>query len=646
MTSFLDVQKRVMAAYLHGPRGLKPARDDSGKAPAPRRLPFIDAIPQHEPGRALTAVVHLDHQRHPFFDDHTLGRDVSVEDPSLRGLPVLPLTFTIEILAEAAAALVPGGTLTSIEHVRASRWITVTSRETLVVSARVRDGASGVVDVSARSADASGQPRGPVLIEAMVRFARARPVPPRPAAFTPTGARQSMWTPERLYHDGMFHGPAFRAVRSVDAYGDDGVTATLVAPARSGLFGPAHEPVTDAVNSQSPTPDSQSEVRGTGAPLGVGSWELGVDSHAPDGLLTDAVLLDAAGQALAFWAKERLGLHVDVFPFAVRAIHVCQAPPPPGTPLRCDVRASLDGDLQTTCDIDVIDAQGNAVYRIDAWQDRRFELPRALVQLRVSPRVARLATPWNAPIAGLDRANGLACSRVDGVPEELIEANHGIWGHMLAYLILGRRERAQWAALTGIVKRRHEWLLGRAAAKDAVRRLLASRFGLAVAAADVEILPDAHGRPEVHGAWRDRLGLRPVVSIAHSGGLAVALAALDGRSLVGIDIEQLSRRTDGYATLAFAPHERQLVSALDDETRREWHLRMWCAKEAVGKALGRGLAPGLGAMQVTEARLADGAVRLKLGGALEAEFPAVGRRELVTFTTREGDYVASAIATA
>jgi hypothetical protein len=160
MTSFLDVQNRVMSAYLRRGNG-RPSQ----------RLPFIDAIAQHEAGRALTAVVHLDRQRHPFFDDHTLGRDVSVEDPTLRGLPVLPLTFTIEILAEAAAALIPGGVLMSIEQVRASRWITVTDRETLVVDARVRDAAAGVVEVSARSGDANGQARGPVLIEAMVRFA-------------------------------------------------------------------------------------------------------------------------------------------------------------------------------------------------------------------------------------------------------------------------------------------------------------------------------------------------------------------------------------------------------------------------------------------------------------------------------------------
>ena len=636
MSSFLDVQRRVMSAYL-----------SQGASTAAPRLPFIDAVSHHAAGRGLTALVHLDRARHVFFDDHTLGRDVSVEDPALRGLPVLPLTFTIEVLAEAAATLVSGTVLTSIEHVRASRWITVVDRETLVVTAHAREGAPGVVDVSARAGDAAGQPRGPVLIEAVMRFAQARSAPPRIAPFTPKGARRSMWTSERLYHDGMFHGPAFRAVRSVDAYGEDGVVTTLVAPAPRNLFGPAkagphdHGPAQAGAHDHGPAQAGAHDL----GPAKAGPEDLGPAKAGGHQMLTDAVLLDAAGQALAFWAKERLGPHVDVFPFAVRAIHVFQPPPAPGTPVRCDVRASLEGDLQTTCDIDIVDAQGNAVYRIEAWQDRRFELPRALLQVRINPRQAVLSTPWDAPIAGLDRADGLVCCRVEGLPEELIEANHGIWGQMLAHLILGRRERAQWAALSGVAKRRHEWLLGRAAAKDAVRRLLASRFGVTVAAADVEILPDAHGRPEVHGAWRQRLHVAPVVSIAHSGGVAVALAALDGRPLVGIDIERLSARgNDAYANVAFAPQERQLVSALDDDARREWHLRMWCAKEAVGKALGRGLAPGLGAVQVTEASLADGAVRLKLGGALEAEFPVVARRELVTFTTREGDYVASAIA--
>jgi acyl transferase domain-containing protein/phosphopantetheinyl transferase len=617
MAQFLDVQARVMSAYLHRGNGNGHANgkghgdghgngNGTGNGHAPRRLPFIDAVSQHEPGRSLTAVVQLDLARHRFFHDHTLGRNVSVEDPALPGLPVLPLTFSIEILAEAAAALVPGGVLTSIEQVRGYRWITVADRSTLAVTARARAEEPGAVEVSARQGGTDGQPQGPVLVEAVVRFAQSLPPAPQLSRFVPRGARASAWTADRLYRDGMFHGRAFQVVRSVDAHGEDGNTATLVAPAPRGLF---------------------------------------ADAAAPE-LLTEAVLLDAAGQVLAFWAKEHSGPQFDFFPFRVEAIRVFQPPPAPGAPVRCDVRASLVGTQQTTCDIDLVDGEGRAVYRIEGWEDRRFELPRGLLQLRIAPRETMLATPWDAAIAGLPDPDGLACCRIDSIPAELIEANHGIWAQMLAYLVLARRERAQWAALTGPPGRRLEWLLGRAAAKDAVRRLLQARHGLAVAAADVEILPDAYGRPEVHGAWRDRLGIAPVVSIAHSGGVAVALAALDGRPLVGIDIERISGRAEGFEAVAFGADERRLLSSLDEDGRREWHLRLWCAKEAVGKALGRGLAPGIRALEVTEARVADGAVRLRLAGSLETEFPAVARRDLVTFTTRDGDYVSSTIACA
>jgi malonyl CoA-acyl carrier protein transacylase/phosphopantetheinyl transferase len=589
MATFLDVQSRTMSAYLR-----------QGRTAVPRRLPFIDAV-QHREERSVTAVVRLDLDRHPFLNDHTLGRDVSVTDPSLRGLPVLPLTFTLEILAEAATLVAPG-VVTSIEHVRASRWIRVASPVALIVSAVVREGAPGVVDVRARLGDAAMQPYGPTVIEAAVHLSPTLPTAPLVDAFVPRSARPSMWTSERLYHDGMFHGPAFRAVQSIDAFGDDGVSATLVAPAPRALF-------------------------------------------AEDGLelLTDAVLLDAAGQALAFWAKEHLGPHIDMFPFAVAAIRVFQPPPRPGTPVRCDVRAALDGDRFTTCDIDIVDGQGCAVYRITGWQDRRFELPPSLLQLRISPLTTSVATPWEAPIAGIEGAEGLACCRVDTVSEEWIEANQGIWGETLAHLILGRREREQWAALTGVPKRRHEWLLGRVAAKDAVRRLLASQFGLIVAAADVEIAPDANGRPEVQGGWRERIGVTPVVSIAHSAGVGVALAALDGRPFVGIDVESLSRCHPGFELAAFTSGERDLVSPLNEEQRGEWYLRLWCAKEAVGKALGRGLAGGVSALKVESAGFDDGAVTLTIGAPLDADFPELRNRGIVTYTARDGDYVSSAI---
>ena len=43
----------------------------------------------------------------------------------------------------------------------------------------------------------------------------------------------------------------------------------------------------------------------------------------------------------------------------------------------------------------------------------------------------------------------------------------------------------------------------------------------------------------------------------------------------------------------------RLLTALPPDLRQEWALRMWCAKEAVGKALGRGLSAGLLAFHVT-----------------------------------------------
>ena len=87
--------------------------------------------------------------------------------------------------------------------------------------------------------------------------------------------------------------------------------------------------------------------------------------------------------------------------------------------------------------------------------------------------------------------------------------------------------------------------------------------------------------------------MSPVVSISHSDGIAAAIAALDARTLVGIDVERVSGRADGFERLAFTPPERALLDTVPVGDRLEWHLRLWCAKEAVAKAFGRGFAHGL-----------------------------------------------------
>ena len=175
------------------------------------------------------------------------------------------------------------------------------------------------------------------------------------------------------------------------------------------------------------------------------------------------------------------------------------------------------------------------------------------------------------------------CCRLDTLPCE---------PHALAEMVLSPDERETWLRMRAVEKRRQEWLLGRCAAKDAVRLLVEEYTGVHLVPAEVGIVPDSYGLPQVAGAWTGRLGIQPLVSIAHSHGTAVALAALHSGIRVGIDLENLAARREDFEAIAFRPDERQMLAALPGELRQEWALRMWCAKEAVAKALGRGFQPG------------------------------------------------------
>jgi phosphopantetheinyl transferase len=594
MEQFLQVQTQVMSRYL----AARPAAAAAAQAPA---LPFVQTVADLVPGERATMVRRFDLDEDLLFREHTLGRPGAAGDPELIGLSIVPLTVTMEMLAEAGALLQPGRRLVGMRNLRASRWITLDEPVTLEFAARA-GAAPGDVDVSARERRADGT-LGPVVAEGTMRFADVYPVPPVAGAFTLAEERPSSWRPEQLYREGMFHGPCFQAVKAVERFGADGTVARLEVPPRDRLL------------RSNPSP----------------------------AFLTDPVILDAAGQVLAFWVKERCGILVDVFPYRLEELTIYGSPAAPGTACECRVRAELVGDSRTRCDIDVVDGAGRVLYALKGWEDRRFELPASFVELRVSPADVLLSTPWEGPLAGVSDGADVVSCRLETLTEELLEANGGIWLKVLAHLVLGRREREAWRVMSAVPKRRREWLLGRAVAKDAVRRLVHQRFGLRLAPADIEIATDDRGRPQVRGAWTAALGVTPAVSISHSHGVAVALAALEPDRLIGIDIESVSRRRPGFEKVAFTAREREIVDALAEDQRLEWYLRLWCAKEAAGKALGRGLADGLHAFEVKAAEMGAGAVRLELGAALRAQVPELGDRDILTYTAREGDFVSSAV---
>ena len=208
-------------------------------------------------------------------------------------------------------------------------------------------------------------------------------------------------------------------------------------------------------------------------------------------------------------------------------------------------------------------------------------------------------------------------------------ADGSLWKRVWASRVLGRHERELFAALRLPELRQLEWLGARTAAKEAVAELLRGAHGLDLLPADIEILAGEGGAPVVAAPGVERLGATPVVSLAHAQGEAVALAALGSGDAIGIDIEHLSPRPPGFAEAVLTADERRLLEGIPTDHADEWLLRCWCAKEAVGKALGTGMAPGR----------AEAPAVVSLDRDRQEVVVRVGERRLVAHTHREGDLV-------
>jgi phosphopantetheinyl transferase len=212
---------------------------------------------------------------------------------------------------------------------------------------------------------------------------------------------------------------------------------------------------------------------------------------------------------------------------------------------------------------------------------------------------------------------------------------------VVAHISLSRAEWQQFRSLRGPAGRKTEWLFGRVAAKDAVRALWYERHGERLYPADMEIQPDPHGRPIARrllpspssAGKEDEL---PSVSISHAVGVMAALATF-GRSC-GLDLEPVRPRGEGFETIAFDADERRLLDRFGP-ARDEGIARLWCAREAISKALGRGQVEGPRSLAVRDFDLATGDAHVTLGQMLATEFPELRGKTLLAHTVRDGDLV-------
>ena len=125
------------------------------------------------------------------------------------------------------------------------------------------------------------------------------------------------------------------------------------------------------------------------------------------------------------------------------------------------------------------------------------------------------------------------------------------------------------------------------ALRRAARRVILARH-LGCAPEDVTFETGPAGKPRCAGL---------AFSASHSGGRAVVAVARSGE--LGVDIERIGRADLAIlADRALGPRERGLVDRAPEAERTQTITRLWCAKEAVVKAMGTGL--DLGALPAIE----------------------------------------------
>ncbi|WP_461037098.1 4'-phosphopantetheinyl transferase superfamily protein [Streptomyces mayteni] len=275
-------------------------------------------------------------------------------------------------------------------------------------------------------------------------------------------------------------------------------------------------------------------------------------------------LLDNVGQLLGYWIMASLTERTTVFPMRMDRITFHGPHPAPGERLECLVRIVEIGESTLTADMQLL-RDGQVWAEFTGWTDRRFDTDPGIRAVDRYPGRNILSTPR-------DGGWTLVHERwPDLATRELLMRN-----------VLGGAEREAYAALPPL--RRRQWLLGRIAAKDALRRVLWHEGAGEIFPAEIAVANDAAGRPVprgVHG--RDVAGL--TVSIAHRAEAGVAIA---GRGPCGIDIEEITGRQAATVETACGPAERALLARMPGEADA-WFTRFWAAKEAVAKARGTGL---------------------------------------------------------
>lgn len=512
---------------------------------------------------------------HRYLKDHAIGGAVrfgmgpSLNNPQCEDerVHLLPLTVAIEMMCEAASLVSGGQIVTAVENIRAMRRIRVGQEGVwlLLFAKREPKGTTAGLKVvrqdewislAGGGEHYSGQHRldtADMTAKIVLGKERAEGVSKNSA---PADGRAPIISERQLYEEGnMFHGPRMQSVMRIESVGKREITGIVSARIAEDWFG---QTVPYATRMNPP-------------------------------FIADPLLLDNSTQLVLFHLYEHKENCTALLPFHVQSLTLYKPLGAVNGDVRVFARMRSISDRGTEADVEISTLDGQLIAEFESISSRRIALSDTLKDFVRQPGENLVAAAIeNLPIAAEIKSEmSVAYIKSSDIPDDETVAT---W--LSDYFLTGVEQQYMSDSLTRR-ERKREWLLGRIAAKDAMRRLYQNSFSAALPPLEVSILPAQNGAPCVQSHYLQMRGISTQISITHKDGYAIALARfVKGNAPTygfGIDYEPYSNREEGIERLILNDNEKHYLSDIGGDQRNQVLTRIWAAKEASAKACGTGI---------------------------------------------------------
>jgi len=538
------VSEQVMRSYIENIDGQTEFTEEPTEEPT-EELPFLKRCLVFPNGDSSEFFLSLNLNTDLYLLDHAIGGTVStVENTRVH---LVPLMVSLEIMAEAAMAHhsysnYGGNTdvIVRLEQVKAFRRLVVDQNDlSLKMTVTGSDGRVHVEMTEAGTADT-------VLMMADYIFAPDyAPQYSSQSAKAPlvvSGPPASNLKEQTLLYGpkAMFHGPSMQAVKSLDKVGNKAIAGKATA---------------------SPAAD----------------WMPNL-AHA--NFLLNPLLLDNSSQFVLFYLYEKNLSATALLPFFIESIDFYLNPADLAAEVEVAATLPALSERATEAEVEVVSA-GQVALRINSINSRRVVLSDTWQNFVARPSTSFLGSSILTTEL-LNKQLRERCAIVQ-VSQDVLNDDDVILEWCLDYL-LSKNELSQWR-IGQSKKRKIDWLLGRIAAKDAVRMLVKNGLGRNLGPHDVEI--HSHTDRSPYAIIKDKAIPAVAISITHTNGKGIALATFvdpNHPGNPGIDAETISPRDTDFASSFMQPSELRHLASYPSAALNAEITRIWTAKESMYKA--------------------------------------------------------------